>query len=221
MTKILVLENGPNIYDAPFVEFGQITHDIKHLADCDLVVFTGGHDVGPHIYGDNPHPTTASNANRDTREREVFTMAALLDIPMVGICRGAQFLNVMNGGFLIQNVNNHGIAGTHQIKTTSFGEVQVTSTHHQMMLPQRDYELLGWSENIATIFETGGVIDVHKHGSKLFVGDIFKEPDCVWWSSTSCLGVQYHPEYMNKDSGGWKYFNHLLRKYFFKFHKEV
>jgi hypothetical protein len=86
-----------------------------------------------------------------------------------------------------------------------------------MMIPKRNYELLGWAENLATFYEGGGKIDIPKHMGNLFDGPVLKEPDCIWWHDTNCLGVQYHPEYMNKDSDGWKYFQMLLKKYFFKF----
>jgi hypothetical protein len=57
---------------------------------------------------------------------------------MVGICRGGQFLNVMNGGDMWQDVDGHGLAGTH-LAYSMVEELpmpfEVTSTHHQMIRP--------------------------------------------------------------------------------------
>lgn len=48
----------------------------------------------------------------------LYNNAKRLQIPMVGICRGAQFLNVMAGGKMIQHVEGHAIHGTHEIVVT-------------------------------------------------------------------------------------------------------
>ena len=100
---------------------------------ADIIQFTGGEDVDPSIYGHPKHPRTYSNLKRDIREQEVWKKARKEQIK-VGICRGAQFLCVMNGGKLWQDVSNHAIGGTHPV--LYFGErgvpryVECTSTPH-------------------------------------------------------------------------------------------
>lgn len=218
MTKILVLDNEGSIYDEPFRAHGQLIYTQEYLEDCDLVVFTGGTDVSPELYGDSPHPTTSTpDTERDKLEQKIFNEAYIMAIPMVGICRGAQFLNVMNDGYLIQNVNGHGIAGCHSMQTHDGRNIQVTSTHHQMMVPAPDAHLLGWSENVATVFEAGGIIS--PTGIMQPLRDhqgVYKEPEAVFWPRTNSLGVQYHPEYMSKDSDGWLYFQELLETFIFR-----
>lgn len=107
---------------------------VGDLHEADLVQFTGGEDVNPALYGEHPHHTTSFNNSRDAYEQEKYFQAFEQGIPMAGICRGGQFLNVMNGGTLYQDVDNHAIGGTHKAWIEgNLIPVEVTSTHHQMM----------------------------------------------------------------------------------------
>src|SRR5574344_1685246 len=77
---------------------------------ADIVFFTGGEDVSPSLYGEKAHRTTFANKKRDIVEMEVFNLIKdNSDILKLGVCRGSQFLTVMNGAKLVQNVNNHAI----------------------------------------------------------------------------------------------------------------
>lgn len=70
----------------------------------DLVCFTGGEDVSPEIYGETNQGSRGCNLSRDQEEVEVFNHYKGLGVPMVGICRGGQLLNVLNGGKMIQDL---------------------------------------------------------------------------------------------------------------------
>ena len=104
---------------------------VDTLYKADLVVLGGGTDISPKIYNHGTHlKTQLSNDTRDQAEIALFNRAKQSRKPIVGICRGAQLLHALNGGYLFQHVDNH----------TSFhlaiynGEtVRVSSTHHQMM----------------------------------------------------------------------------------------
>lgn len=106
------------------------------MEQSDFLQFTGGADVSPDYYNQPLHPRSSCTPARDVREALIYSRAVKLEIPMAGICRGAQFLNVMNGGTMWQHVDNHSIHGTHKATNLITGEdVMVTSTHHQMMRP--------------------------------------------------------------------------------------
>ena len=63
--------------------------------DFGLVLFTGGEDVHPSLYNDtSPKRYCATNLSRDKIEQDIFKVALDNSIPMTGICRGSQFLNV-------------------------------------------------------------------------------------------------------------------------------
>ena len=64
---------------------------------ADVMVFTGGPDVTPFLYGQKKIKGTNCDPIRDLKERQVINSVDV-SMPKIGICRGAQFLNVYNGG---------------------------------------------------------------------------------------------------------------------------
>ncbi len=75
------------------------------LTLCDGFLFTGGHDINPSLYGEQPNSECGIwNEERDILEMELFRRAYACDIPMFGICRGIQFVNVALGGTLYQDI---------------------------------------------------------------------------------------------------------------------
>lgn len=71
---------------------------------CDGILLTGGHDVSPEIYGEEPLDETVSYAPRDEMEKIVLREAIAQDKPLLGICRGIQFVNAALGGTLYQDL---------------------------------------------------------------------------------------------------------------------
>ncbi|WP_246140135.1 gamma-glutamyl-gamma-aminobutyrate hydrolase family protein [Protaetiibacter larvae] len=75
------------------------------LDGLDGLIVTGGKDVDPARYGQQPHPTTdAPRPDRDAWEDALLTAAIARELPFLGICRGLQLLNVARGGSLIQHL---------------------------------------------------------------------------------------------------------------------
>lgn len=83
-------------------------------ARVDGVVLVGGGDVDPIHYGADPHPTvTGVDAARDAFELALVRLAIERRIPVLGICRGAQVMNVALGGDLVQHIPDrygHGVS---------------------------------------------------------------------------------------------------------------
>jgi gamma-glutamyl-gamma-aminobutyrate hydrolase PuuD len=78
------------------------------LDALDAVVFTGGSDLDPELYGEAAHPETAGIVRmRDEAELELLRAAIDRDMPVLGICRGIQVLNVGLGGDLDQHLEGH------------------------------------------------------------------------------------------------------------------
>ncbi|MEO8070476.1 MAG: gamma-glutamyl-gamma-aminobutyrate hydrolase family protein [Acidobacteriota bacterium] len=75
------------------------------LQRADGVLLTGGADVDPMHYGhDERHPTLSLEPARDAYELAIARTALAKDLPLLGICRGAQLLNVAAGGTLFQDL---------------------------------------------------------------------------------------------------------------------
>ncbi|MCF7984732.1 MAG: gamma-glutamyl-gamma-aminobutyrate hydrolase family protein [Thiohalocapsa sp.] len=75
-------------------------------ADIDAVVITGGHDVDPVLYAAAPEVTPKYDPERDALESTVIERALARGLPVLGICRGAQLLNVRLGGSLFQELRS-------------------------------------------------------------------------------------------------------------------
>lgn len=204
MKKVYVV--GEAKHYANFITGVKLVDDIEI---ADIVLFTGGEDVDPSLYGCEKHPTTFSNINRDLTEKEIFQKVRP-DQLCLGVCRGSQFLCVMNGGKLIQNVCNHGIYGTHGIVNRDGIIYEITSTHHQMQYPfdlsYEDYDILYTSYDSRSYTYEGDGIDLHK----IYMQG---EPEIVLYhkeNTPKCLAIQGHPEYMRKDAPVVKMLNTLI-----------
>lgn len=212
MSKKVAIVNGSNAYRNLFISLGFTV--VEHVVDeqlnpVDLVVFTGGEDVTPGLYGHQAHHTTFNNVYRDQQEATIFEKCVLHGIPMVGICRGAQFLNVMSGGEMYQDVGGHGMP--HEITDLVTGEVVlVSSTHHQMMKPA----------STGLLVASSAIGGYREH----WEGGIFKREDQAAWDyevvfypHTKSLCFQPHPEFTGEDYAPMKYyFNDLLNRYLVK-----
>jgi putative glutamine amidotransferase len=75
------------------------------LERIDALVLSGGSDVDPAAYGAEPHPATnGTMPDRDQAEFALTRRAVERDMPVLGICRGMQLLNVAFGGTLLQHL---------------------------------------------------------------------------------------------------------------------
>ena len=75
------------------------------LDAVDGLVFSGGADLDPTLYGQEPHPQTFGiHEERDRSELALLEGALSRDMPVLAICRGSQVLNVARGGDLVQHL---------------------------------------------------------------------------------------------------------------------
>lgn len=211
MPKILLIDpTGDQSYKDLFSRYGTIYTNPEHIENVHMVVFTGGSDVSPAYYGHPKLPHTINNLQRDILESKVYTAAEILDIPMIGICRGAQFLCAMNGGVLCQHITNHTNC-THNIKTTDGRTLSVIGDHHQMMVPKGEYILEAWAEKLSLTYLFGP--DDYNSAKQWPTKDGI-EPEVVFWPKTHSLGVQFHPEWdFEHKTNSLKYFDELFNAY--------
>lgn len=77
------------------------------LKGCDALVLTGGKDVAPELYADWPDETVQADSARDGVEFRFIETAVYKRLPILGICRGLQVLNVYFGGSLIIDLEKY------------------------------------------------------------------------------------------------------------------
>lgn len=175
------------------------------LVDADLVCLTGGADINPALYKQMGHPRTwAKSTLRDQREVLVSRVAMNVGIPIVGICRGAQLLNVLLGGQLYQHVDGHHT--DHDLLDAETGDVfTVSSLHHQMMIPlQPDGKVLAWAQESNTrewMQDRSVVREVRVHD--------WSDPEVVLYERNKALCFQPHPEFNGYEATG-AYFQQLI-----------
>lgn len=195
--------------DIQFKLFSSATNSEK--TNADIYVHTGGADVNPKLYNEEMGNFTSINRDRDEENMSMFNIAQKYNILQVGICRGAQFLTVANGGKLIQHVENHNQDHNIELNIKEINSclnnnyylvdepgdesmvLKMTSTHHQMMFPfnldKNYYKILAHSEyNRSNIYLNGKNENINLPSN-------FVEPEIVWYPNSKSLAIQGHPEY--------------------------
>ncbi|MEU5257961.1 gamma-glutamyl-gamma-aminobutyrate hydrolase family protein [Amycolatopsis sp. NPDC021455] len=100
-------------------------HD-RLVSTVDALVLTGGADVEPGRYGQEPHPATYTRPDRDAFEFALFAAAREAGKPVLGVCRGLQVMSVALGGTLTQHLPEAMETTDHQPAPATFGRGTVT-----------------------------------------------------------------------------------------------
>lgn len=187
MKSVFIVGGGGGGYTDMFQENGWVI--VPSIEEAEFVQFTGGEDVSPELYGEK-NVASHNSQYRDAKEIGAFNKAKEQGKKLLGICRGGQFLTVMSGHKLWQDVDNHGIWGTHKAKVVATGEqVDVTSTHHQMFraTPDNPFEIL-----VVAGLTTYKENDEDIYGQDL--EDDQRDLESVFYPHTNALAFQPHPE---------------------------
>jgi putative glutamine amidotransferase len=177
----------------PLTERSSTTDRSQTMAAMDGLLLTGGADIDPARYGEPPSGTRGAEPERDALEDEAFRAALEAGVPILGVCRGLQAINVFAGGSLVQHLEGHESSAypskevtRHRLELTDGsrlatilgdGDLKVNSYHHQAITPER----LAPGLRIAAIAE-------HEAEGWLVEGVESTDPD-RW-----LVGVQCHPE---------------------------
>ena len=122
------------------------------LATMDGLLLPGGADLDPALYGEQPHPAVAVEGARDDLELAAWNAARERGIPIFGVCRGFQAINVFSGGTLVQHLEGHdsltSAPAAHPLhldpgsrlaailgETQPLRRTEVNSYHHQAVRP--------------------------------------------------------------------------------------
>lgn len=189
-----------DVYIQSIIQAGGIPICLPYIAGEDVIpvinkidglCLIGGYDIDPRFFEQDPHPNIGVTVkSRDESELAYFYEAFDRDMPILGICRGLQLINVALGGTLIQDIlsqkpdaichkqQSARTETTHRVKIypgklreiTGVDTIFVNSFHHQAV--DRVAE-----ELIETAVSSDGIVEALEHPTKKY-----------------CLCVQWHPE---------------------------
>jgi putative glutamine amidotransferase len=166
--------------------------DTQVLNRLDGLVIAGGADVDARLYGEPSHETAdVPRESRDATEVELYRAAQNMDVPFLGICRGAQVMAVARGGALHQHLpditdvvhKEHPLVfvehearleeGTRIAEIFESKDITVNSFHHQAIKNAGDLTISAWAPD-----ETVEVVE---------------DP-----AASFSIGVQWHPEHPDR-----------------------
>ena len=149
---------------------------------CDGLLLPGGGDVDSGYYGQESRGSLPPDSLRDTVELWLIRDFLAAGKPILGICRGAQMLNVALGGSLLQDIPGHSrleeadrlhpvrvIAGSQMAALYGAGEIMINSSHHQV------------------VDRVGDGLRAVMHSTEDYV-------ECIEHETLPVIGVQWHPE---------------------------
>lgn len=168
-----------------------------YLSTVDGIYFTGGGDVNPILLNEDPHKNIGYICpERDMFEVELFKKAFSKKIPILGVCRGAQIINIAAGGTIFQDLNTQ---VDNHICHKQLSPTPLSSYFHQVLLKQDTILYDIYKSNsiytnsyhhqsiknpapdfIVSASTSDGIVEAIE-----YIGDIF------------ILGVQWHPEVLN------------------------
>ncbi len=177
-----------------------------YLSMIDGLMLTGGQDPDPYLFDEEPHPKISSvNPQRDSIEMPLCIEAAKSNLPVLGICRGMQIMNIAMGGDIYQDISSQHVGetkvchiqnapkwyGSHRvfIQRGSLLEdmvkgdtIRVNSFHHQAVRNLgSDLVAVGWTKD--------GIIEaIESAGLDFFVG-VQWHPEQMWQKDSKVLGL--------------------------------
>lgn len=156
----------------------QMLSDYK---DEGILLLEGGADVNPAKYGEKNRYSYCAE-DRDYRESALFREAVRLEMPVLGICRGHQLINVLQGGTLYQDLK------VDRGKAHSGGHVIDIKDELEEILSERE-------ETYVNSLHHQGIRDLGLGGKVIGVAKD-KLVEAVIYERIKTLTVQYHPEFM-------------------------
>ncbi|RFS24971.1 gamma-glutamyl-gamma-aminobutyrate hydrolase family protein [Chitinophaga silvatica] len=186
--------------DLEIIILSFIKNNTEDISKCSGFVLTGGIDVLPSIYGGNteyPYRPTAFLPERDAFEKLIYEYALLHKIPILGICRGLQYINILEGGKVFEDIGESANQ-THKRETidkehtvdilsdtllhsiTGTDNGVVNSAHHQAIRPDELADDL--------------VVSAYSSSDHIIEGIEYKDKT----DKPFMIAVQWHPERMKE-----------------------
>lgn len=195
-----IMEHGAVAFMVPAV-----AHDSKHAArhlkveqvvqELDALVLQGGADVAPQSYGQTPmDPRWQGDVVRDRYELALLRAFLAQKKPVLGVCRGAQLLNVAFGGTLYQDIPTQCPAAHAHVDTDLYDQLEHDVTFLQGTALTRLYP--NASQLRVTSIHHQAVAQLGKGMVVEAVSTLDGMVEAIRWTGNAyARGVQWHPEF--------------------------
>ena len=168
------------------------------LALADGIILTGGEDINPLQYNDTINLKVCGTINyqRDTLERKLFDFALEHKVPLIGVCRGMQMMNVASGGTLYGDIPTEiGTTVIHRNNGEVMHEIAIVDTC-SFIFP------IGTDTFMVNSWHHQGLKDISKN-LRVIACSFDGLPEAVVMEKSThpfMIAVQFHPERLGKDN---------------------
>ena len=195
------------------VPLGADVKTLKTLAGAlDGILFSGGGDIETRLYNGEEHPKVYGvDKDRDRMELALVQLALENKVPLMGICRGFQVINVALGGSLYSHINDQ-LPGA--IEHRYFPDYPFDHIAHTVSLNDPSSKLAGIVEDLQLEVNSLHHQGVKKVGANLKV--TASAPDGLveafeYADNPFGVAVQWHPEWLGKDEASEKLFKSFVK----------
>lgn len=176
-------KNYENFFSAPGME-PMTTLNLGELANCQALVLPGGGDITPAFFGERNNGSRNIDTELDILQFQAFNYALQQKMPILGICKGMQVINVALGGTITQDS-----------PTAAFHRYQGADQYHATVLTPGSclYTLYGAEITVNSAHHQ----TIHKIGNELSPIQHCPLDNCIEamvHQKLPILGVQWHPE---------------------------
>jgi len=168
------------------------------LALADGIILTGGEDINPLQYNDTINLAVCGDINyqRDTLERNLFDFALKNKIPLIGVCRGMQMMNVASGGTLYGDIPSEiGTTVVHRNNGEVMHEIAIVDTC-SFIFP------IGTDTFMVNSWHHQGLKDISEN-LRIIARSFDGLPEAVVMEKSThpfMIAVQFHPERLGKEN---------------------
>ncbi|MCP4262379.1 MAG: gamma-glutamyl-gamma-aminobutyrate hydrolase family protein [Planctomycetes bacterium] len=201
-----LIKMRPNAAGGPYVN----TQAVKALLEeeqIDGVLLTGGGDVDPNLYGGDPNTTRLVHRLRDDFEIALIRAARERGLPMLGICRGCQILNIALGGTIRNLRKEPDVKGLHMVLTGHTVDLDPNS---------KLVETLGITHLAKVVSLHGNSVLELAPGVRIAAtgpGDVIEAIEADSAGQTGWIvGIQWHPELTFDDKVQHKIYKEFVNR---------
>jgi gamma-glutamyl-gamma-aminobutyrate hydrolase PuuD len=162
----------------------------KYILDCniDAIIISGGNDINPESYGSEKCLGLNLSDGRDKTEKRLIELGIEKNIPILGICRGMQFINVFFGGKLNPD-----------IKKISEAHKTVPNNHMVNIIDDKSKEFFGEKAEINSYHNQGISLGLMSRELRVFAMTEDEVVEGIYHPNLKLAAVQWHPERKSPD----------------------